>query len=137
MKIQQLTPAFYKDKAHLVELLTKNRGYGLVLLPLNNIDFGIPLRSRMTHRHGFNTVGEKGLDYGKAVIFDDPTYVSVLPFKIPVDEYKIINANEKRIQREFEHYVDRYVSAVQKNDTRILGFYQYSTLQNYHKELGI
>ncbi|MGP8269254.1 MAG: type III toxin-antitoxin system TenpIN family toxin [Terracidiphilus sp.] len=149
MLIHKLEEVFYKENSHLVEVLDKapstntwaagkERGYGIVICEHNGLRFGIPLRSRLHERaSGYRTVDDKGLDYGKAVLLTKGAYVSSIPFKIPSNEYKILQSKEFIIIQQFSKYIERYIKAHKKPDQNILRKYRFSTLQNYHSELGI
>ena len=135
MNIIKLKADFYNQN-QLIEALDKNRGYGLVTIQLGNIQFGIPLRSNLNHKHGYRTTGTKGLDYSKAVIID--IQYSDGPFQIPSEERKVINENEHKIKKQFDKYVSNYIRLVRKGHTEALSKeYRFSTLINYHSELGI
>ena len=92
MKISKLLPVFYQNNSHLLETLDgngnpgdKNRGYGVVIIQINtNMLFGIPLRSHLSHKHGYKTIGDKGLDYSKAVLIGNPAFIGQA-FNIPGD----------------------------------------------------
>jgi protein AbiQ len=60
------------------------------------------------------------------------------PFMIPADEYKRLSNRENHIRGSFEKYVNKYISAVRNHDVNVLcsSDYRFSTLQNYHVELG-
>jgi len=149
MKIQKLEDCFFKENSHLVEVLDKDRsgawissilkqrGYGVVLVELNGLRFGIPLRSHMNHHFGFKTKEGKGLDYTKAVLLIKDGYISEQPFLIPSDEFVQISDRERFITQQFEKYVKKYIEGVKRQDENILRPYKFSTLQNYHKELGL
>lgn len=145
MKIVKLLPIFYQKNPHLSEVLDgggtageKNRGYGIVVVEINNgLRFGLPLRSRLRHKHGFKTAGDKGLDYAKAVLIADIADIGG-PFTIPRDEYIKIKDREHFITSRFEKYVQRYILLVAKGDaTALQQSYRYTTLVNYHAALGI
>ena len=138
MKLAKLEQVFFPQNAHLVEGLHKEkRGYGIVLISVaGGLTFGIPLRSHIKHSACFRTVGEAGLDYSKAVIIMDAAHIGGA-FKIPSNEYVKIADREVFITQKFEKYVEKYISAVRKNDQNVLREYRYSTLQNYHTELQI
>ncbi|MDC3417654.1 hypothetical protein NC799_12170 [Aquibacillus sp. 3ASR75-54] len=114
------------------------------MVNVKGYQFAIPLRSSMNHKENFTTkfVQErgkkvrKGLDYSKAVIITDKRFVSLHPFKIQQDEFLKIVKAEVHIIKSFKKYVDRYIEAYKKNDSNILRKYKFSTLQNYHDELG-
>lgn len=149
MKIQKLEDCFFKENSHLVEVLDKDRsgnwidaalkqrGYGVVLIELHGLRFGIPLRSHLNHKFGFKTKDDKGLDYSKAVLLAQDRYISVQPFLIPNDEYIKVSDSERFITSKFENYVNKYIEGVKRKDMNILRPYKFSTLQNYHQELGL
>lgn len=145
MKISKLLPVFYNNNNHLSETLDgngtpgeKNRGYGIVVIEINNgMCFGIPLRSHLRHRHGFKTIGDKGLDYSKAVLIENAALIGQT-FKIPHDEYVKIKDREHFITSRFQKYVERYIVLANRGDNNALQqSYRYTTLVNYHAELGI
>lgn len=145
MKIQKLEECFFQENSHLVEVLDKDksgacvkqRGYGVVLIELRGLRFGIPLRSHMNHKFGFKTKEGKGLDYSKAVLLSKDEYISAQPFLIPNDEFVQISDRERFITQKFEKYVKNYIDGVKRKDANILRSYSFSTLQNYHPELGL
>lgn len=146
MLIQKLEDIFFDENAHLEEVLDKRlgqwdgekkRGYGIVLIQLNNLRFGIPLRSHISHSACFKTVGTKGLDFSKAVLLAKDEYVSDTPFMIPTAEFVKIKDRTHFIQNKFSKYVEKYVQSVKKQDINVLKEYRFSTLRNYHVELGI
>lgn len=137
MKLAKLEQVFFTQNAHLVEVLHKQRGYGIVVISVaGGLTFGIPLRSHIKHGACFRTVGDAGLDYSKALMITDPAHLGG-SFKIPPNEYVKIADREIFITQRFEKYVEKYISGVRKNDANILREYQYSTLQNYHVELQV
>lgn len=153
MLIKKLEDLFFQENKHLVEVLdkekgawvsslVKQRGYGIVLIELkelNGLKFGIPLRSNIRHRECFKTTEDenKGLDYSKAVLLTKDSYIASEPFMIPPEEYIKVKDREHHITQMFTKYVEKYISGVMKGDQNVLRRYQFSTLQNYHAELGI
>jgi len=147
MLIKKLEELFYQENAHLIEVLDKDkhgnwngnktRGYGIAICDHKGLRFGIPLRSNINHKFGFKTKDDKGLDFSKAVLLAKDSYISTAPFLIPPDEHKEILDKAHHIQKMFSKYVERYVVGRQKNDDNILKPYKFSTLCNYHAELGL
>ena len=148
MDIRKLDHSFYKDNTHLVQTLDKTRGYGIVVISLRGgLKFGIPLRSNLPNAACFVTKTEivggqeqkKGLDYSKAVLIANDTYVSAAVFMIPTDEKDSISKKSQEIADAFEKYVEKYIHAVKNSHKYTLGNreYRFTTLQNYHSELGI
>jgi len=145
IQLRTLTDQFYVDNTDLKEALDgsndgKVRGYGIVVIDLDGLVFGIPLRSHLNHKFGFvseRSEGvKKGLDYTKALLIQKDEYVS-RAYKIPASEFIHINDNKDKIQEDFNKFVSRYIEAHNKKDVNILRNYRYSTLKNYHKELGL
>lgn len=146
MLIQKLEDLFFEENTHLVEVLDKRlgvwdgekkRGYGILLIEFRNLRFGIPLRSHINHQACFKTKQGKGLDFSKAVLLMKDDYISPDPFKIPADEFVKIKDRTHFIQGKFTKYVEKYVNSVQRQDVNALRDYRYSTLCNYHAELGL
>ncbi|MGH8350032.1 MAG: hypothetical protein ACRES5_26235, partial [Pseudomonas sp.] len=103
--------------------------------------FGIPLRSRIrpANKHCFITTDRKGLDYSKAVLLAKDEYVSNVPFQIPNEEIKKLRDSAHIIAKQFGKYVERYVKYAKEDPPAsvLQREYLYSTLVNYHAELGI
>ncbi len=152
MHLKKLSEQFYKDNYNLQEALDningswingKTRGYGVVLIELNDLTFAIPLRTRVNHKACFVTKKSapfrKGLDYSKALLISKPEYVTNDSFIIPSDEHRLLIDKSYIITKEFSKYVEKYIKAVNRKDIKLLDnvSYRYTTLINYHKELGI
>lgn len=151
MLLRKLEALFYDENTHLVEVLDKTgahwdasgktRGYGIVIIELNGLRFGIPLRSHIWkgNKHCFITKDRKGLDYSKAVLLAKADYVSNVPFQIPNDEIKKLRDKEHIIGKQFGKYVERYVKYASEDPPSMVlqREYRFSTLVNYHVELGI
>lgn len=138
MQIAKIKQAFFNQNDYLIEALDKgaSRGYGIAVVTIGDgLKFGIPLRSNMKHQAGFKTVERKGLDYSKAILIEDDGHIGNT-FKIPADEYKKIQDKEHFITNKFQKYVDKYIKSVKKADANALREYSFSTLQNYHVQLG-
>lgn len=146
MDIRKLEDIFYTENTHLVEVMDKRgerwaddktRGYGIVLVEIVGLRFGIPLRSGATHKQCYKFYEDNALDYSKAVLLDKDEYISNVAFLIPDDQYLIIKSKSHFIVEQFSKYVERYIKAHKRGDDNALRRYSFSTLQNYHKELGI
>lgn len=151
MQLKKLDGSFYTDHAHLQEALDnhsgnwaagKTRGYGMVMISINNLTFAVPLRSNIRHSAAFLTVRggrNKGLDFSKALLISDESYISSELFKIPAAEHSKLLGKEHFVTKKFEKYVKKYIAAVSSPDQNILGSaeYRYTTLINYHAELGL
>ena len=155
MHLKKLDQSFYNNHTHLQEALDnsngswaqgKVRGYGVVVISINNLIFAVPLRSNIRHKAAYITVRSqvkgskgKGLDFSKAMLITQQSYISTSPFKISSDEHKKLQNKEVHIIKRFEKYVSKYILAVEKGDQNILksAEYRFTTLINYHVELGV
>lgn len=152
LPLKKLTKEFYDSNEGLIQALdggwsesAKVRGYGIVVVSINSLTFGIPLRSHIKHKQSFFTdvtqdhtfETRKGLDFSKAVLINDDSHIDSSSFKIPVKEFDRIQDNHQHIVEKFTKYIQRYIKAVTRNDSNVLPFYKFSTLQNYHLELGL
>lgn len=142
MKICKLTNDAYKMVTSLKEtLLKEHRGYGIVTISYNNLLFGIPFRSNLQHKHGFKTVlfhGQwSGLDYSKAILVT-PQDLCTSSYKLSRQgEYAKVKKNKDKIIQQFEKYVRSYISCVRQGKIPSSSRFGFTTLQNYHKELGL
>ena len=127
----------YLTQHPTIEALDKSRPHAIVLIEVNELQFAIPLRTNLTHKHGLKTVKTGGLDYSKALlIFDESDISRDIKLESP-EEFRAINEREAKIVKDFTKYVNRYVTARRKPDYNIIKReYRYSTLVNYHVYLG-
>ncbi|MEE3924012.1 hypothetical protein V2K41_18420 [Pseudomonas alliivorans] len=150
MQLRKLEDLFYDENTHLVEVLDKDaggwvgdktRGYGIVVFEVRGLTFGIPLRSHVapSNKHSYLTKGQKGLDFSKAVLLTKEAYIADEAFRIPGAEYQKLRDNEYVIEKKFQRYVDRYIKlCTETPESTVLGYeYRFSTLVNYHLDLGI
>ncbi|PHM23164.1 type III toxin-antitoxin system TenpIN family toxin [Xenorhabdus budapestensis] len=155
MKLRKLDQAFYDENSHLIQALDnedgkwtpgKTRGHGIVVININQLTFAIPLRTSIKHNAAYITqksnqkgIKGKGLDYSKALLIINPKYISDEIFLIPPEQHKNIQGKEFFIKKKFEKYVEKYIKAVKKRDKHVLNSleYRFTTLQNYHNQLGI
>ena len=85
---------------------------------------------------------KSGLDYSKIVIVADNNYIGQTDAIVDKDEYNETRNNIEYIKNDAQEYVDDYVNYLSGNSTKydkkeFERIYQYSTLQYFHKELGI
>lgn len=143
LKFIFLTQQFYQDHKNCSEIEQKqNRPYIMALATINNIDFAIPLRSHIRHDNVLWTdkANKCGLDFSKAVIIlDKLKYIdnSTTPL-IRQNEFNSLKGKEHIVKSKMESYLNKYIKA--HNNQEILRnkmFCSFSTLQYFHKELGI
>ena len=131
---------FYKDYSTCREILKKtNRPYAVFLIKLNNLTFAVPVRSHITHKYSIKTIGNKGLDFSKAVVINDrQKYISKKYAYIDNREYQIIMEQKWKITKKMEDYIKKYKKALK--DTFIPAnkiLCNSSCLQYFHAKLGI
>ena len=148
LRVVNLTPIFIAKTAGLKETIhDKNRPHGIVTINVNGLTFAIPLRTNLSHNYGvvLDTIVKdgrslkRGLDFTKALIITDESEDIGVSYKVPDTQKAVLNDQKKMIINQFHKYVDGYISAVSRNVTKTLSSnaYKYSTLCNYHSELGI
>ena len=133
-----LTQQFYVDYANCVEIEQKQtRPYVQVHVTINDINFALPLRSNIKHKHAFWTdkTNRCGIDFSKAVVIEDAKYIdnSIIPYIRP-QEFRALLGKEYAVKQGLISYIERYKSAKinpNKHEKRIL--LKYSTLQYFEK----
>lgn len=148
ISVRKIKQVFFENNSDLKEILIKEdgkeRGYGYVYSLIEGHHFAIPLRSSINHKFGFmiatpanNRKGYTGLDYTKAMIVS-PKDLG-LAFIIPNNQFSKIYRNENKIIEEFSEYVSVYKEYVltKKLPEQYINAFTYSTLINYHDELGL
>lgn len=149
MRIQlvKIKDIFFTQHRDLLEIMDKEdnkvRGYGYISCLVEGHNFAIPLRSSIRHKHGFmtstppNKKGFKGLDYTKAIIVD-PIYLCDT-FVISNNQFGRIHRNRENILVEFTEYINVYKTFILKGylPEEYSDAYVFTTLINYHDELGL
>lgn len=117
MRLIILSEVFYEKYGSVPEILTKaDRPYYCVTITVYNHTFAIPLRHHIRHPFCFKTLGEAGLDFSKAVVVDDPAYISNDSPWIDSAEWAILKRSENVIYNSFKQYVARYRRALKHPD---------------------
>lgn len=99
-------------------------------LPGNNLKLYYPVPSE--------TRPNAGLDYRKMLIVNDTNNIEVpTTQRLATSQVKIINDNYAKIEKAVINYIDGYIKSANKNREHKDYAYSYSTLHNFHKELGI
>ena len=133
MKLVLLSDKFYNEYSGCMEILTKrNRPYACVTVEVGGVLFAIPFRHHISHKYAFITYGDCGLDYTKAVVVKDETYLSQ---QIPIVERKewdAVRRGEGKILFGFKSYLNQYRRAVRhKDNPRSANILKYSSLQYF------
>ena len=151
-QILKLTDAFYNayPKQLYPEILEKRkRAYNCILFQ-THYDYYIcvPYRTEITHKYAYHfkkslrsRMHRSGLDYTKIIIIQDGTYIDTKDALLDKDEYNETMINIEKIKRESLIFVEDYVMHIQGvkllQPQEFARRYNYSTLQYFHKELGI
>lgn len=146
-KLNYLSAEFYKkycpEKYPEIEN-KENRPYMVLLIEIDYNTFAIPFRTNVKHKNCYKfqkstrpTDSVTGLDFSKAVIVNDRDYIGEAA-RINDAEYTELDANYHIIIKRFMTYVKGYVKCANKkgNEYQTLK-YKYTSLQYFHKELGI
>lgn len=152
-QVLNLTQQFYVDYPDppYKEIVRKgNRPYNCLLLQSNyGYYICIPYRSHINHKYAYmfkNSIRSQrtnsGLDYSKIIIITDGKYLGVSDAVVDQDEYNETRNNIEYIKNDARKYVDNYVNHLLGKSTKydkkeFQRIYKYSTLQYFHKELGI
>lgn len=151
-QILKLTDDFYNAYPNppYIEILKKRqRAYNCLIFQTHYKFFiCVPYRSEVNHKYGFrfkHTVRARthksGLDYRKIVIIDKTEYIGNVEAMADKDEFNETMMNLEQIKKEALEFVEDYIAHI--NGTKSLHIreferrYTFSTLQYFHKELGI
>lgn len=153
MQFYYLTDEFFNDYSITTfpEFERKsNRPYKVLITKYNSHNVAIPLRSNVRHDNKIATIGDKGLDFSKAVILLKDTYIN-LTVIVPVDnsEISILSRHgEHVIQSHFIRYTKKYKNDFTRLNTGKLAYgsvgyrmcyntVHRSTLQYFHSIIGL
>ena len=101
------------------------------------------MRSNIKHKYAFFTDKQNncGLDYSKSIIITKKSYIldtyNNLPIKIRTNERKALFGKKHIIIKELKKYIKDYKRAVRNNVASNIYIYKITTLQYFHKELGL
>ena len=146
-KLNYLSEKFYEkyNKAEYPEIEHKQkRPYLVMLITIDDNTFAIPFRTNIRHSHCYkfqntsrSTVAATGLDFTKAVIVNDDTYIGEAAM---IDDKEFVELNDRYlfIINKFRTYVNGYKKyVVSKSYMHQINKYRYTSLQYFHKELNI
>ena len=145
---------FFEEHSHYAEMLDPNdvdkqsrRCYEFVSFKYNNNNILVPLRSNIPNMSKLGKIGYKlpsttrpnaGLDYRKILIVNDSKHIiKPTSVNIPNSQTSVIVKDKNKIEKEVQSYIKGYIRAVEKGRATKDSKYKYSTLCNFHKELGI
>ncbi|PEU94008.1 hypothetical protein CN972_03645 [Bacillus thuringiensis] len=149
----QIKDAYFTDHEDLKEFLInkeERRLYIGVIVKMDDKNACIPFRSktpnngRVAARGTFpipsSTRPEACLDLTKTLIIKEESYLKILDektIKIPETQKKKISENIDQIQQKLDKYLEGYKKAEKSGRISRDALFKFSTLQNYHEELGI
>lgn len=154
-EIRKLMNNFYNnyDKAKYPELLTKaDRSYDVIIFKVDILMkcfVAVPFRTEMNHPNGYHfkfsnrsKSHQSGLDYSKiAIIHKKNSHFVGLPSTVDLDEYIEFQKNEDKIHKNIEKYISDYINHIigssPLHPKQFERKYKFSTLQYFHRELGI
>lgn len=118
----------------------RDRPYVMIKINVDGLDFAIPLRSNISHNHVLWTDKKNrcGVDYSKAVIIPDQSYIDSRQPHIRENEHRALKGKEYLLKTGFEKYIKEYKEALnEQHIQRNKILCNYSTLQYYHREIGL
>lgn len=150
-QIYQLSKQFYDDypQNRFPEIEQKqDRPYTILILKITDgIKIGVPFRSHIAHQNAYHfqtskrsEISRSGLDFSKMIILDELKYIGETT-QIDRDEFTEYKKNVATIQQAATKYLIEYcnhhkgVKKLGKNKYK--NAYKYTTLQYFHRELGI
>ena len=141
MKFIFLTDKFFEkySQCHEIEM-KKERPYAITcIIKYQNITFAIPIRHNIKHPFKITTIENRCLDLSKTIVILDKTYINnTITAYISSDEYMILLKKESHIKKELQKYIKLYKKAIKNLEIpRNKNLCEKSTLQYFHKELGI
>lgn len=146
MKYIFLSEQFYKDydRNKFPEIEHKhNRPYVMLLIQIEELKVAIPFRSHISHNNAFFTDIQNrcGIDYTKTVILNKDSYIidsfNNNPIRLRENEYRALFGKKHKIIKGVIKYIKEYKRAVKNKAQFKSNSFKYSTLQYFHKELGI
>lgn len=133
MKLVILSEEFYQRYGNCREIMQKqDRPYYCITVKVDGHLFALPLRHHIRHAYAFFTIGDAGLDYTKAVLVDDPSYVTDENPVIDSREWNKLRGGEDQIFIGFSRYLRQYKRALlHTSNPRSERILKYSALQYF------
>lgn len=139
LKLVFLTKEFYVAYKDCPELEQKeSRPYVRLLIVIDGVLWGIPLRSHIRHNNAIWTDKSNGcgLDLTKAVVINNPAqYISPVKPHIREEEFKALKQiNEHFVAQKMSKYIKEYKKAKKHLEVRRnRDIVRFSTLQYFEK----
>ena len=139
-----LTKQFYIDYQAFSEMEKKQyRPYIMVVVEIDNrLTVAIPFRSNISHNHVVWTdkANKRGIDLSKAVVITDKAkYIDATTSpQMRRSEFKAIKGKDAFIAQRMKTYIRRYKKAYKNRKEYYNNILcKYSTMQYFHKEIGL
>lgn len=123
------------------EILEKIRPYlylkRIITVNKQEVEVAIPFRSRISHKYGYKTIGEGGIDFSKMIVSDSEIMHCGMG-GVNHKEYKIIEKNIEKIEKLISGYISKYCQIIRKKQEGLdlqaweKLLIENSTLQNFH-----
>lgn len=135
MKLALLSDKFYTEYSGCPEILIKRtRPYACLTIEVDGVLFAIPFRHHILHKYAFITYEDCGLDYTKAVVIKDKSYLSKDTPTVDRKEWDAVRRGESKIIFGFKSYLNQYKRAVRhKDNPRSANILKYSSLQYFEE----
>ncbi len=127
----------YKNENYPEILGKSNRPYLYKIISYNDYNVIIPLRSNINHKYGFKLNKNGGLDYSKSLFISKEELLKVKKCTIEAEDHKIIKQEIITIEKQYKKYIKEYKKAYNSKAKRSKELLKNSTLQYFHKEMGI
>lgn len=139
MKLITLSAHFYHTYAGCAEILTKpTRPYACLAVKIDGVQFAIPFRHHITHKWSYITQGQCGLDYSKAVVLSDISFIGNATPIIEQAEFNALKGKDVLIENGMRRYLAAYRKAIcYPNNPHYQSIRKCSSLQYFHKELRL
>jgi len=143
-----INDSYFLEHSNLVEVLRKDsRLYLGVIIEVNNHQCFVPLRSEIKTAPKYRKAGyllpslarkNAGLDFRKLLLISNPTHITIQnEVKIPAIQKNKIYTDFDKISDRLNRYIKNYIKEVSRNRGDENYLYKFSTLKNYHEELGL
>ena len=151
-QILKLTDLFYRaypNSLYKEIMIKRQRAYNCLLFQTHYEYFiCIPYRTQIMHSNAFHfrksarsRQHRSGLDYSKIIIINDTEYLDNEVALIDNDEFNETMINIEKIKGEALLFVEDYIKHIKGikklHPAEFRRRYQFTTLQYFHKELGI
>lgn len=135
MRLIILSEKFYDEYGQCPEILQKKtRPYVCLEVKIRSSTFAIPFRHHIRHRHAFFTCGECGLDYTKAVVIRDKSYISAECPRVEQAEFNALKGMDSRVRKGLADYIALYKKASRYKENRhYANILQCSALQYFEE----